>query len=169
MLPLDSKTKTMFCKICFDAKKPEAEYTSHNIRMGEGRQRHVACPTLKNVRCHYCNGRGHTTSYCKKRNGGGRRDERRVKRQRMNPYAVLNELISAPKQNTVAPMPVTPLHSSWNSSFADIVKTSLAEAKQEIKDLKQEIKELKEKPVPAAPVKMSWADMMDEEDLEVLC
>ena len=68
-------------------------------------------------------------------------------------------------------MPVTPLPSSWNSSFADIVKTSLAEAKQEIKELKQEIKELKEKPIPPveAPVKMSWADMMDEEDLEVLC
>lgn len=152
--------------------------------MGEGRQRHVACPVLKSIRCHYCNGKGHTTSYCKKRNSASvtgttrrdeRRDERRAKRQcrYMNPYAVLNERpVSVVPIPAPAPAPA-PAPSHWNSSFADVVKTSLEEAKEEIKMLKQEIQELKEAPAPApAPTrsKMSWADMMEEEEeLEILC
>jgi hypothetical protein len=170
----------MFCKICFDAKKPETDYKSHNIRMGEGRQRHIACPILKSIRCHYCNGKGHTTSYCKKRNGAPvsrrdeRRDERRAKRQcrYMNPYAILNER-PTPVVKSMVPTPITstPTISHWNSSFADVVKTSLEEAKEEIKMLKQKIQELKEEPAPApARTKMSWADMMEEEEeLEILC
>ena len=56
----------MFCKICFDAKKPESVYTSHRIREGFGKDRKVTCPILLQVRCHSCNEVGHTTSYCKK-------------------------------------------------------------------------------------------------------
>ena len=154
--------------------------------MGEGRQRHIACPILKSIRCHYCNGKGHTTSYCKKRNGvpvsrsirrDERRDERRAKRQcrYMNPYAVLNECPTSTQAMVPTPIVPAPTMSHWNSSFADVVKTSLEEAKEEIKMLKQEIQELKEAPAPAPPAppvraKMSWADMMEEEEeLEILC
>lgn len=56
----------MFCKICFDAKKPESIYTSHRIREGFGNERKVTCPILLQVKCHACNETGHTTSYCKK-------------------------------------------------------------------------------------------------------
>lgn len=62
----------MFCKICRDAGKSESIYTSHNIYEGYGSDRKVSCPILKEVQCHACGEKGHTTSYCPTRKGGGR-------------------------------------------------------------------------------------------------
>ena len=75
----------MFCKICRDAGKPESAYTSHNIYEGYGSDRKVACPILKEVRCHACNEKGHTTSYCPTRQGGGRDRGGRGKREEHRP------------------------------------------------------------------------------------
>ena len=49
-----------FCKVCQDAGKSEAEYTSHNVREPRGTQ----CPTLLAQECRNCYKRGHTIKYC---------------------------------------------------------------------------------------------------------
>ena len=57
------------CKVCIDAGKPEAEYTSHWVKDRSG---NVTCPTLLNQKCLMCGTCGHTSSYCKVQlNGGG--------------------------------------------------------------------------------------------------
>lgn len=64
-----SRTNTnnnkLFCKICFDAKKSEKEYTSHAIKNRDG---DVCCPILKATECRYCHKTGHTLAHCELRN-----------------------------------------------------------------------------------------------------
>lgn len=50
-----------FCKVCRDAGKTEAVYTSHYVKSRDGM---VTCPTLKNLTCRYCKKNGHTVSHC---------------------------------------------------------------------------------------------------------
>lgn len=59
--------KKPYCKVCFDAGKPESEYTSHWVRTLPDRsgKTTVTCPTLLNTECRYCNQTGHTTKFCK--------------------------------------------------------------------------------------------------------
>lgn len=54
-----------FCKVCKDAGKSEAEYTSHFVRENPDPSSKVVCPTLLALQCTYCDGSGHTVSYCK--------------------------------------------------------------------------------------------------------
>jgi hypothetical protein len=56
-------TNKPFCKVCQDAGKSEAEYTSHYVRTFQGKNA-VICPTLLATECRYCCGIGHTTKYC---------------------------------------------------------------------------------------------------------
>ena len=56
-----------FCKVCFDAKKSESEYTSHYLKSAPGPHGKVVCPTLLNQSCLTCGQPGHTSSYCDKR------------------------------------------------------------------------------------------------------
>jgi hypothetical protein len=60
-------TKKPYCKVCFDAGKPESEYTSHWVRTLPDRsgKTTVTCPTLLNTECRYCYQSGHTTKFCK--------------------------------------------------------------------------------------------------------
>ena len=53
-----------FCKVCFDAGKPEAEYTTHFVKSEPGLKGVVVCPTLLSQPCTYCYTAGHTVSYC---------------------------------------------------------------------------------------------------------
>ena len=53
-----------YCKVCFDAGKPEAEYTSHFVKSDTGAKGKVVCPTLLNMDCTYCKMKGHMKSYC---------------------------------------------------------------------------------------------------------
>jgi hypothetical protein len=53
-----------FCKVCFDASKPESEYTSHYLKSSPGPTGKLVCPTLLNQSCLTCGNRGHTSSYC---------------------------------------------------------------------------------------------------------
>lgn len=73
----------------------------------------------------------------------------------------------------MGPSPVIPYVSSWNSSFVDIVKTSLNEIKRDMKEMKKEMKEIvppqsispaTPPPTTPPPAKLSWADIMDEEE-----
>lgn len=53
-----------FCKVCFDAGKPESEYTSHFVKSEAGSKGKVVCPTLLEMDCTYCKMKGHMKSYC---------------------------------------------------------------------------------------------------------
>jgi hypothetical protein len=59
-------TKKPYCKVCFDAGKPETEYSSHRTRTLPDRngKTTVTCPTLLNTECRFCFKLGHTTKYC---------------------------------------------------------------------------------------------------------
>ena len=54
-----------FCKICYDAGKPE--YLTHNVKVYNIQLRciEIICPYLKNITCTRCGKKQHTASYCK--------------------------------------------------------------------------------------------------------
>jgi hypothetical protein len=69
-----------FCKVCHDAGKSVAEYTSHFVRSVPGPKGKVICPTLLSQGCTYCHKNGHTVKFCselKKRNKQFNRNQRR--------------------------------------------------------------------------------------------
>lgn len=77
-----SASSIRFCKVCFDAKKPEYVYTSHFVKDVPGPYGKIVCPTLLNQECQYCKNPGHTVSYCsalKKKEKMVRTMSRRVK------------------------------------------------------------------------------------------
>jgi len=53
--------KKPFCKVCFDAKKPQSVYESHFVKDREGK---VTCVTLLEQECRYCYKTGHTVKFC---------------------------------------------------------------------------------------------------------
>lgn len=61
-----NNAKKPFCKVCFDAKKPESEYTSHRVRSlpDMNGKTIVTCPVLAATECRYCYQFGHTTKFC---------------------------------------------------------------------------------------------------------
>ena len=80
--PSVSATKP-YCKVCYDAGRPEQEYTSHFVKDQPGPQGKVICPTLLNQACRICNKTGHTSSYCSqyRRREEPRREERYIERE----------------------------------------------------------------------------------------
>jgi hypothetical protein len=58
--------KKPFCKVCFDAGKPESDYTSHRVRSlpDMNGKSTVTCPVLAATECRYCYQFGHTTKFC---------------------------------------------------------------------------------------------------------
>lgn len=64
--PKATDSKKPYCKVCFDAGKPESEYTSHWVRSLPDRsgKTTVTCPTLLDTECRYCYNYGHTTKFC---------------------------------------------------------------------------------------------------------
>ena len=58
------KTGKPFCKVCFDAGKPESSYTSHYVKSAPGPTGKLVCPTLLNQSCLTCGHTGHTSGYC---------------------------------------------------------------------------------------------------------
>ena len=53
-----------FCKVCQDAGKSLAEYTSHNVRETKIPTSRVTCPTLLAQECRFCFNKGHSLKYC---------------------------------------------------------------------------------------------------------
>jgi len=51
----------MYCKVCFDAGKPEEVFTSHSVKNEFGM---VTCVTLLTHNCELCGCIGHTPRYC---------------------------------------------------------------------------------------------------------
>lgn len=71
------------CKVCFDAGKPESEYTSHWVRSSPGPEGNVICPTLLSQECKFCFESGHTVKFCKvlEKNNKEKAKEERKKAQ----------------------------------------------------------------------------------------
>ena len=53
-----------FCKVCYDAGLPVADYTNHFVKDQPGPGGKVVCPTLLVQKCLKCGIAGHTSSYC---------------------------------------------------------------------------------------------------------
>ena len=53
-----------FCKVCYDAGLPVADYTNHFVKDQPGPGGKVVCPTLIAQKCRTCGIAGHTSSYC---------------------------------------------------------------------------------------------------------
>ena len=67
-----------FCKVCFDAGKPENVYTNHTVKtmnINTGIME-TTCVTLLALECRYCFKTGHTVKFCPviKENNKGRKD-----------------------------------------------------------------------------------------------
>jgi hypothetical protein len=60
----NQSTRKPYCKVCHDAGKTEAEYTSHFVRKSPDPKSPVVCPTLLSAECRYCYEIGHTPSCC---------------------------------------------------------------------------------------------------------
>jgi len=56
--------KSKYCKMCHDAGKSEAEFTSHYVKDNPGPGGKVCCPYLLSLVCQTCKGNGHTRSHC---------------------------------------------------------------------------------------------------------
>jgi hypothetical protein len=59
-----SSSSKMYCKVCHDAGKSEAVYTSHFIRESVDPNSKTVCPTLLALECRFCFCKGHTVKYC---------------------------------------------------------------------------------------------------------
>ena len=55
---------TPFCKVCYDAGLPVADYTDHFVKDQPGPDGKVVCPTLLAQKCLNCAVPGHTSTYC---------------------------------------------------------------------------------------------------------
>jgi hypothetical protein len=78
-----------YCKVCYDAGRPEQEYTSHFVKDQPGPNGKVICPTLLNQSCRICNKTGHTSSYCpqyRRREEPRREEPRREEPRREERY-----------------------------------------------------------------------------------
>ena len=88
--PADSK----FCKVCYDAGLPVADYTDHFVKDQPGPNGKVICRTLLHQACRICQRTGHTSSYCPqyrrreepRRQEPRREDPRREERYREERY-----------------------------------------------------------------------------------
>jgi len=76
MGPADSK----FCKVCYDAGHPVADYTDHFVKDQPGPDGKVVCATLLNQACRICAKTGHTSSYCPEYRRPRREEPRREER-----------------------------------------------------------------------------------------
>jgi hypothetical protein len=56
--------QSKYCKMCHDAGKSEAEFTSHYVKDKPGPGGKVCCPYLLSLVCQTCKGNGHTRSHC---------------------------------------------------------------------------------------------------------
>jgi hypothetical protein len=70
--------RTPFCKVCFDAKKPQSVYESHWVKDREG---NVTCTTLNSQECRYCFKNGHTVKHCPILAGQNAEKEKQARRQ----------------------------------------------------------------------------------------
>ena len=77
-----NKSVTPFCKVCYDAGMPVADYTDHFVKDQPGPNGKVVCPTLLAQKCLNCGVPGHTTNYCPEKLRGERARSERDREER---------------------------------------------------------------------------------------
>ena len=85
-----------FCKVCFDANKPESQYTSHFVRKTKDLNSEILCPIILATECRYCHKIGHTISNCSLRAKNNARNAHAVQRPAPAPVQVP---VQAPVRN----------------------------------------------------------------------
>ena len=78
-----------FCKVCYDAGLPVADYTNHFVKDQPGPGGKVVCPTLLAQKCLMCGVAGHTSSYCPEE---ARREAERKERERESRRAISSDV-----------------------------------------------------------------------------
>jgi hypothetical protein len=71
-----------FCKVCYDAGLPVADYTDHFVKDQPGPNGKVVCPTLLTQKCLNCGVPGHTSNYCPEKLRGERERSERDRQER---------------------------------------------------------------------------------------
>lgn len=90
-----------FCKVCFDAKKPESVYTSHFVRKTKDPNSEPTCPIVMATECRYCHKLGHTISRCVLREqNNARRDAQAQAQAQVQAQAQAQAPVQAPVRNT---------------------------------------------------------------------
>ena len=130
-------TKKPYCKVCFDAGKPEREYTSHWVRSLPDRngKTTVTCPTLLDTERRYCYKFGHTAKFCP---AIKQQDKEREKADRRAKAAEVEK--TKPKVQEKKPASV----------FAALMDS---DSEEEVKVSKKVSKPVENYPVLSAPVK----------------
>ena len=78
-----------FCKVCYDAGLPVADYNDHYVKDQPGPNGKVVCPTLLAQKCLKCGVAGHTSSYCPEE---ARRERERKERERESRRAISSDV-----------------------------------------------------------------------------
>ena len=112
-----------YCKVCFDAKKTQNIYTSHNVR--DLKSGVTICPTLLSQDCRYCHKSGHTVKFCKE-----------AEQSTANKKAYANQqseyLSSKPEKLRIAPaLPVLKQSSNAFDTLCDSSSSSEGEEEEE--------------------------------------
>ena len=161
-----------FCKVCHDAGKSEAEYTSHFVKSDPGPKGKVVCPTLLAQECRYCFNAGHTAGYCPVIAANKKADERALreiarkeaaekkpepkteKKKSANVFAALNDTSSdsdldekVSKSNTTKKIPA--IIATKNAASKSKTSATTINAQAATKVLKEEF--------PALPTKQKVA------------
>lgn len=189
-----ANVKKPHCKVCFDAKKSESEYSSHWVRSSPDRYGNsiVICPTLLNTECKYCYKKGHTAKFCPviKKNEKEERKPKNITNQKTTKITEKKPLTAKKILSTFAALAESDTDEETEESVRKAespVKTAWAEVvSKPIQDEREEDtkfagfvtltshysapkKTEEEKPMPKPTtgykiVMKSWADWSDSEE-----
>ena len=179
-----SNTKKPFCKVCFDAKKPESEYNSHYVRsrLDQNGNTVVTCPILAATECRYCFKFGHTIKFCIVL------EEKKKKDNKNKSVAIRNQ--KAAERRAAVPVALKRDNAIYAGKFASlydeeetVVKPNVVVADENFPTLNKKQVSFEATPnnnwasiaaKPAAPVEKpvtvqkaqvrSWADESDSDD-----
>ena len=156
-----ASSKKPFCKVCQDAGKTEAEYTSHYVRSRPDMngKTTVTCPVLAATECRYCYKMGHTTKFCPVLE----ENEKRAKKQK-------SVAIQAQKaqERTEAKPTAAVASKKYASAFAALAEDSDDEKPMPVAMAPAVAKEdfpslgLKKEPTPLQKPAVSWAAMAEK-------
>ena len=183
--------KKPFCKVCFDAKKSESEYTSHYVRSRPDQNGNtiVTCPILAATECRYCFKFGHTIKFCNVL------EEKKKRDNKEKSVAIRNQ--KAAERNAVVPVALQRDNAIYAGKYASLyeeeeeVKPNVVVADENFPTLNKKQVSFEATPnnnwasiaaKPAAPVAKpvakpatvqkaqarSWADESDSDDERVL-
>jgi len=149
--------KKPYCKVCYDAGKPEKEYTSHWVKDTNGK---IICSTLLNTECRFCHKLGHTAKFCdaiKKRvNYRSEYTPKKEKKEKKDNTIITSnkfEILCDDEEEEPVVTTIIPRKECW----ADIAAKP--------KKIEEKVVKLTENTCSETPLfRRRWADWTDSED-----